>query len=51
MTQSNPDYHYTPARFLSDTINNLLNVVIMISIVSGIIIDTFGSLREEENSK
>jgi inositol 1,4,5-triphosphate receptor type 1/inositol 1,4,5-triphosphate receptor type 3 len=51
MSQGNPNPVYTPARFIGDSLNNLLNVIIMISIVSGIIIDTFGSLREEENNK
>lgn len=36
-------------RYIFDQINNLLLVIIMINIASGIIIDTFGQLREEEN--
>jgi inositol 1,4,5-triphosphate receptor type 1/inositol 1,4,5-triphosphate receptor type 3 len=51
MTGNVPDPTYKPARYISDSLNNILNVIIMISIVSGIIIDTFGSLREEENEK
>jgi hypothetical protein len=51
LTGNTPNPQYTPARYLTDTINNFLIVIIMTSIVMGIIIDTFGSLREQENEK
>ena len=38
-------------RFIFDNTFNIILAIIMINIVAGIIIDTFGSLREEENTK
>ena len=34
-------------RFFYDNIFNILLIIVMLNIVAGIIIDTFGSLREE----
>jgi hypothetical protein len=51
LSQNEPSAVYSTAHFLGDQLNNLIIVVILINIVAGIIIDTFGSLREEENSK
>ncbi|KAM3129288.1 hypothetical protein pb186bvf_018575 [Paramecium bursaria] len=50
MTQNAPSPQYEPQRFIFDQTNNIILVIIMISIASGIIIDTFGQLREEENA-
>lgn len=49
----NPDStsKYRLARFSYDNTSNIILVIIMVNIVAGIIIDTFGSLREEENDK
>ncbi|CAK81479.1 unnamed protein product (macronuclear) [Paramecium tetraurelia] len=49
ITNNNPSPTYEIFRYLYDQINNLLLVIIMVSIASGIIIDTFGQLREDEN--
>lgn len=38
-------------RFFYDELSNIILGVIMLNIVGGIIIDTFGSLREEESAK
>ena len=38
-------------RILFDALFNLIVVIILVNIVSGIIIDTFGALRNEENEK
>lgn len=38
-------------RFFYDELSNIILGVIMLNIVAGIIIDTFGSLREEESNK
>ncbi|CAD8168125.1 unnamed protein product [Paramecium pentaurelia] len=38
-------------RFFFDEVSNIILGVIMLNIVAGIIIDTFGSLREEEGNK
>lgn len=38
-------------RFFFDEVSNITLGVIMLNIVAGIIIDTFGSLREEEGNK
>lgn len=46
-----PNPNYYPARYISDSLCNLFIVIIMTNIVLGIIIDTFGSLREQENDK
>ncbi|KRW98864.1 MIR motif [Pseudocohnilembus persalinus] len=43
------DYKFL--RFIFDTLFNLIIVIILVNIVSGIIIDTFGQLREEETKK
>lgn len=42
---------YSPGRLLWDTFSNLILVVIMVNIVAGIIIDTFGDLRDKEVEK
>lgn len=42
---------YSIGRFVWDTFSNYLLVVIMINIVSGIIIDSFGDLRDKEYDK
>lgn len=42
---------YEWRRFTFDNTSNIILVIIMVNIVAGIIIDTFGSLREEENNK
>lgn len=42
---------YGFGRFFFDNTSNIILVWIMLNIVGGIIIDTFGSLREEENEK
>ena len=39
------------SRISYDGLYNLIQVIIMTSIVAGIIIDTFGALRAEENEK
>ncbi|CAD8131502.1 unnamed protein product [Paramecium pentaurelia] len=49
ITSNNPSPTYEIFRYIYDQINNLLLVIIMVSIASGIIIDTFGQLREDEN--
>ena len=38
-------------RIFFDSIYNLIVIVILVNIVSGIIIDTFGALRADENEK
>jgi len=38
-------------RFFFDNIFNIIIVIVVVSIVAGIIIDTFGSLREKDNEK
>jgi hypothetical protein len=43
------DLGYFMIRFLFDNLYFILLMIIMINIVSGIIIDTFGTLREELN--
>ena len=43
------DVTYFMVRFAFDNIYFILLMIIMINIVSGIIIDTFGTLREELN--
>lgn len=40
--------NYSPSRFAFDNTSNIILVIIMVNIVAGIIIDTFGSLREAE---
>jgi len=50
----NPDLtlpNYRIGRFLFDNIFNLLMVVVLLAIIAGIIIDTFGQLREKEAMK
>ena len=42
---------YEIKRFVYDNTSNIILVIIMVNIVAGIIIDTFGSLRENENNK
>jgi inositol 1,4,5-triphosphate receptor type 1/inositol 1,4,5-triphosphate receptor type 3 len=42
---------FKPGRLIFDTLNNLIIAVIMVNISAGIIIDTFGSLREKEGEK
>lgn len=42
---------YSAGRFFFDNLFNLALVIIMVSIVAGIIIDTFGSLRESDHEK
>jgi inositol 1,4,5-triphosphate receptor type 1/inositol 1,4,5-triphosphate receptor type 3 len=46
-----PAEKYNWGRFLFDNSSNIFLVIIMVNIVAGIIIDTFGSLREEEGDK
>jgi inositol 1,4,5-triphosphate receptor type 1/inositol 1,4,5-triphosphate receptor type 3 len=36
-------------RFIYDNLFNVLLVILIVEIISGIIIDTFGALREEHN--
>lgn len=43
----NPD-HYSYSQFIFDNLNNILIQMISIQIFSGIIIDTFSSLREKQ---
>lgn len=38
-------------RVVWDTLSNLILIVIMVNMVAGIIIDTFGKLRDEEEDK
>ncbi len=48
-TNGNGDeMNYSPSRFAFDNTSNIILVIIMVNIVAGIIIDTFGSLREAE---
>jgi len=42
---------YKVGRYIFDNLSNLILVIIMTNIVSGIIIDTFGSLREQEDDR
>lgn len=42
---------YRVGRFVFDNTSNIFLVIIMVNIVAGIIIDTFGSLREKESDK
>jgi inositol 1,4,5-triphosphate receptor type 1/inositol 1,4,5-triphosphate receptor type 3 len=42
---------YGWGRFFFDETSNIIGGIIMLNIVGGIIIDTFSSLREEENAK
>lgn len=42
---------YKLSRFFFDQITCYILNIILINIVAGIIIDTFGSLREKENAK
>jgi hypothetical protein len=42
---------YRWGRFTFDNTSNIILVIIMVNIVAGVIIDTFGSLREKENEK
>lgn len=42
---------YSWGRFIFDNLSNIVLVIIMVNIVAGIIIDTFGSLREAEGEK
>lgn len=42
---------YSAARFFFDNLFTILIVIVMVTIVAGIIIDTFGLLRDNENSK
>lgn len=42
---------YTVSRFFFDNFFTIIIVVIMVTIVAGIIIDTFGVLRDNENAK
>lgn len=46
-----PTEKYKIGRFMFDNSSNIFLVIIMVNIVAGIIIDTFGSLREEEGDK
>lgn len=49
---SNPDLpKFTWTRFAFDNLFTILIVIIMVTIVAGIIIDTFGLLRDNENAK
>jgi len=36
-------------RFIFDNVFNVILVILVVEIISGIIIDTFGALREEHN--
>lgn len=42
ITNNNPSPIYEVFRYLYDQLNNILLVIIMVSIAFGIIIDTFG---------
>lgn len=42
---------YKVGRIFYDNLYNIFVAIILVNIVSGIIIDTFGSLREKENDK
>ena len=42
---------FSIGRVFFDGLYNLLVAIILVNIVAGIIIDTFGSLREKENEK
>lgn len=42
---------YRLSRVTWDTLSNLMLIVIMVNIVAGIIIDTFGKLRDDEEEK
>ena len=51
LTNLSPTAEYDYFRFFFDNISNILLVIIMINIWSGIIIDTFGNLRDVENER
>lgn len=51
MEDENKEEKYAVGRFIFDNTANIFLVIIMVNIVAGIIIDTFGSLREEESEK
>ena len=51
LTGLSSDAEYDYFRFIFDNISNILLVIIMINIWSGIIIDTFGNLRDVENER
>jgi len=51
MDVSNVSMTFGVGRFFFDELSNIILGVIMLNIVGGIIIDTFGSLREEESAK
>lgn len=49
---NNPDLpKFTWTRFAFDNLFTILIVIVMVTIVAGIIIDTFGLLRDNENAK
>lgn len=46
-SDGNPYQNFRVGRFMFDFLYNLIIKIIIISIFAGLIIDTFGSLREE----
>jgi hypothetical protein len=51
LTDVNQEKKYLFGRVLYDNMFNVFVVIILVQIVAGIIIDTFGSLREKENER
>lgn len=49
--EGNPIQKYNASRFAYDFLYLNLVTIIMVSVVAGLIIDTFGSLREQENER
>jgi len=45
------NFNQNIGRFFFDNLSNYILVIIMINIVAGVIIDTFGALRSKENDK
>jgi len=45
------NFNQNIGRFIFDNLANYILVIIMINIVAGVIIDTFGALRSKENDK
>ena len=43
--------NYSAGRFAFDNLFNLILLIILLTITTGIIIDTFGQLREQEGEK
>jgi len=43
------DEAMTPERYIYDILYNILIILIMVAIITGIIIDTFGQMREDQN--